>query len=114
MTLLKKYWQLLLGFVIGVVGLLLFTRKRKPAKEENTAEDLLKETLENTEDLLKQTLDNKDIMKASEDYQEQLEQITEQYVEEVKKTKEIKENILNTSTDQRVKELAEEYDLEIK
>ena len=100
MILLKKYWQLLVGFIVGVIGLLLITRK--PQEKENT------------EDLLKQTLDNKEIKKASEDYQEQLEQITEQYVEEVKKTKEIKENILNTSTDQRVKELAEEYDLEIK
>lgn len=100
MILLKKYWQLLVGFIVGVIGLLLITRK--PQEKENT------------EDLLKQTLDNKEIKKASEDYQEQLEQITEQYVEEVKKTKEIKENILNTSTDERVKELAEEYDLEIK
>lgn len=100
MILLKKYWQLLVGFIVGVIGLLLITRK--PQEKENT------------EDLLKQTLDNKEIKKATEDYQEQLEQITEQYVEEVKKTKEIKENILNTSTDERVKELAEEYDLEIK
>ena len=100
MILLKKYWQLLVGFIVGVIGLLLITRK--PQEKENT------------EDLLKQTLDNKEIKKATEDYQEQLEQITEQYVEEVKKTKEIKQNILNTSTDERVKELAEEYDLEIK
>jgi len=100
MILLKKYWQLLVGFIVGVIGLLLITRK--PQEKENT------------EKLLKQTLDNKEIKKATEDYQEQLEQITEQYVEEVKKTKEIKENILNTSTDERVKELAEEYDLEIK
>jgi len=100
MILLKKYWQLLVGFIVGVIGLLLITRK--PQEKENT------------EDLLKQTLDNKEIKKATEGYQEQLEQITEQYVEEVKKTKEIKENILNTSTDERVKELAEEYDLEIK
>ena len=102
MTLLKKYWQLVVGFIVGVIGLLLFTRKPETPEKENT------------EDLLKQTLDNKDIMKASEDYQEQLEQITEQYVEEVQNTQKIKENILNTSTDQRVKELAEEYDLEIK
>ena len=100
MRLLKKYWQLLVGFVIGVVGLLLVTRK--PEEKENT------------EDLLKQTLDNKDIMKASEDYQEQLEQITEQYVEEVQNTQKIKENILNTSTENRVKALAQEYNLEIK
>ena len=102
MILLKKYWQLLVGFIVGVIGLLLITRKPKTPEKENT------------EKLLKQTLDNKEIKKASEDYQEQLEQITEQYVEEVQNTQKIKQNILNTSTDERVKELAEEYDLEIK
>lgn len=102
MRLLKKYWQLLVGFIVGVIGLLLITRKPKTPEKENT------------EKLLKQTLDNKEIKKATEDYQEQLEQITEQYVEEVQNTQKIKQNILNTSTDERVKELAEEYDLEIK